>query len=376
MGRAQNQTITRQGDPFANVMPGRRGIKDEGLLAQVPTHHDRAQLASLVEEVREGQFQHAMQTLQKHSNQDAPLLRELYEETVEGLVFSQGVNKMRAKVGDTFFNVFGQKARDEHVRVASTYLTILGVQREYEGEACVVDMEKNRRLEFLHPDVHLRTDAQALPLCYQEAGPTPSRSPLMGVVPAYVMKPVPYVIWRRALVQTGKKKEEETVCETCLARAQKVETLREEPAAWHNERRDAAALEDIRVRTDVALRERLRSPAPITGATGPNIAAKQYKSGVLAQAAHILRTDRSAFEELCFTPHQKEWIERLQAGTSCSLPEVLSEKQWLEILVRDFPSSMEMVFTSGVVHHRHGDAALFAIERTLKAQDESLKIAA
>jgi len=134
--------------------------------------------------------------------------------------------------------------------------------------------------------------------------------------------------------------------------------------AWPAER-EQAAREDIRARTDDDLRLRLRRSAPITPKTGWNLAAKAYKYGVCSQAAHILRTDQKAFEELCFTPEQKEQMESLQAISKVPLREVLSEDEWLEMLVRSFPDSMEMALVSGVTHHHYGKTALFMIECAL-----------
>jgi hypothetical protein len=347
-------------------MPQRRGVKDEGLLAQAPTHHGHAELARLVEEVRQGRFQRAMQILQEHSGQEAPLLRDLYHETLEGLISSQGVRSMRTKAGDTFFNVFGQEAREERARVTSAYLTTLGVQREQEGEACMVDVEESRRL--LGPTaikeggpsvelVHLRADSQTPPLCHtQHSFP-------------HVMRQVPYVTWRQAVMRPSVKPGDHASCQTCLARAKDVDVPRApEATAWLDERRERAAQEEIRDRTDVALRERLRSRAPIKEATGRNLAAKQYKHGVLAQAARALRLDQGAFEELCFMPEQRERRVSLQATIGQPLPEVLSEDEWLELLVEKIPASMEMALNTGTLHHHYGDAALSRIEAKLSTQ--------
>ena len=113
MGRAQSQVRSKQRDLFAKVLPQRRGIKDEGLLAAKPNHYDRAQLAELVDGLHDGQVSPALHVLQEHAGKDTPLLRELYDETLNRLLSEQ-------------------TRRD---RVASAYLIILGVERDYEGEA-------------------------------------------------------------------------------------------------------------------------------------------------------------------------------------------------------------------------------------------------
>jgi hypothetical protein len=309
-----------------------------------------------------------MKALQKHWGQDTPLLRELYAETLEGLVLSQGVSKMRAKFGKSYRNVFGQEAREERARVTSTYLSILGVQREYEEEACMLDTEKcNSMVESWSPTqydeeasvVHLRADAQSQSLCRGEGMPAVA---LRG--PSFIMRSVPYASWRRALSDLK-------ACPMCIELAHKADGTQEGSGAWFDERRERAALEDIRARTDAALRERLARSTAITPKTGMNLAAKQYKYGVMAQAARKLRLDQIAFEELCFTPEQREKRIRLQATINPALPEVLSEEQWLELLVSNFPPSMEMALNTGVLHHHYGDAALFMIEKALSEKNSA-----
>jgi len=335
MGRAQSQTRAKRRDFFAGVLPKRRGIKNEGLLAEQPTHYDRAELAILVEGLHAGQVHQALHVLQEHAGKDTPLLRKLYEETLDRLLYEQ----------------------ERRTEAADTYLTILGVQREFQGEACMFN-EVSVELEHLPPSqrgkgkplVHLRLEGQSAPVCYEE------------IPPRYEGYTVPYVVWKRAIMQPGK--QDRWPCALCLAHAQRIRGT-EESVAWFDGKLEKAASAGIRTRMDVALRKRLRSPSFITPRTGFNLATKQYKYGVCAPAGRILRSDQKAFEELCFLPEQKELMQRLQTLTKTRLREVLSEEKWLEMLVRNFPSSIEQALSSGVRHGYYGKAALFMIEHTL-----------
>jgi len=355
MGRAQSQT-RGVGDLFSSVMPNRRGIKDEGLLAQAPTRYDRGRLGSLLDELRAGQPGPALRALQEHHGHDAPLLRELYDETLEEMLRQQ----------------------EKRAHVASTYLMILGVQRNHEGEACMLDEPEDEDMAHLPPGqrgkatslVHLRMEGKENPICYE----TDEEAP-----PSLKSHAVPYGLWLQARLQPGKEKR--IPCATCEERVGLPRDLDEDgqlmrPDMGIPASLDAGVADDVRASTDAALRQLLGSQEFITPRTGYEVASRQYKRGACAGAVRTLRADQEAFEKLCFTPEQRKQVERLQAISDVPIRELLSEEQWLELLVSDFPSSTDEAITNGVKKHWYGDAALLMIGNTLSAQGKFLKSAA
>ena len=354
MGRAQSQTRGLS-DLFDGIMPRRRGINDDGLSAQEPTRYGLDQMKSLLDELRAGQTESALRALQEHHGHDTPLLRELYESTLEALL-----------------GLWSEGMRDHH---ASNYLMLLGVQGDSRDEACMVDETPEEELTHLPPSqrkrmllVHLRKKGEERPICYG-AGPVSSQNPTYAV---------PYGHWLQAHLEPGGagKRYPCGVCMESVGFYWDMDTDVNQPVRRpHAPPLGEGVSQEIRVRTDEALRQLLGSQDAIKPRTGQELASKQYKRGVCAEAALTLRSDQDAFERLCFMAKRRE-MARLQKMAEVPIREVPSEEQWLTLLVSNFPSSTDEAVTNGIKKHWYSDAALMMIEHNLRTEGKSLKVAA